>query len=170
MGVTIRRVATYTDTIEQAHQTLGIRVFASPDEIKKAWRLRARETHPDHSGSARAFREVQAAAKILLAEGAREFYEAEVRATAASRETTYTPPSPPRPASAAPHPARTRSRTRRRPALLIAAMFGFVIAPHLQQIGVTWDPLPFHDLCEAMQSLDWVFFAAWLWLKKPVPT
>jgi hypothetical protein len=168
-------VATYTDIIEQAHQTLGIRVFASLDEIKKAWRLRARETHPDHNGSAMAFREVQAAAKILLAEGAREFYEAEVRATFAARETTYTPPSPspsppPRPASAAPHPARTRSRGRRRPALLIVAVFGFVFAPHLRELGVTWDPLLFHDLCEAMQSLDWVFFVAWLWLRKPVTT
>ena len=171
MDVTIRRVATYTETIEQAHRTLGIRVFASPDEIKKAWRLRARETHPDHNGSARAFREVQAAATILLAEGARAIYEAEVHATVASRETTYTPPSPsPRPASASPHPARTRSRARRRPALLTAAVFGFVFAPHLRELGVTWDPSPFHVLCEVMQSLDWVFFAAWLWLRKPVAT
>jgi len=172
VGVTIRRVATYTDTIEQAHRTLGLRVFASRDEIKKAWRTRARETYPDHNGSARAFREVQAAAKVLLAEGAREFYLAEARRTAATQQaTTNATSSPTVPStSTAQQSAQTRSRAHRRPALLIAATFGFVIAPHLREFGFTWDPLPFHDLCEAMQSLDWVFFAAWLWLRKPVTT
>jgi curved DNA-binding protein CbpA len=165
-------VATYTDTIEQAHRTLGIRVFASPDEIKKAWRNRARETHPDHNGSARAFREVQAAAKVLLAEGAREFYLAEARRAAATQQATTNATSPPTApsTSTAQQSAQKRSRAHRRPVLLVAAMFGFVIAPHLRELGVTWDPLPFHDLCEATQSLDWVFFAAWLWLRKPVTT
>jgi curved DNA-binding protein CbpA len=172
VGVTIRRVATYTDTIEQAHRTLGLRVFASPDEIKKAWRARAHETHPDHNGSARAFREVQAAAKVLLAEGAREFYLADARRAAATqRATTNATPPPTAPSTAeAQQSAQTPSRAHRRPVLLAAAMFGFVLAPHLRELGLTWDPLPFHDLCEAMQSLDWVFFAAWLWLRKPVAT
>jgi hypothetical protein len=162
-------VATYTDTIEQAHRTLGLRVFASRDEIKKAWRTRARETHPDHNGTARAFREVQAAANVLLAEGAREFYLAEARrADATQRAKTNATSSTAAPStSTAQQTAETRFRAHRRPILLVAAMFGFVLAPHLRELGVTWDPLPFHDLCEAMQSLDWVFFAAWLWLKKP---
>lgn len=172
------------DTIEQAHQTLGLRVFASPNEIKKAWRNRANETHPDHGGNAKAFREVQAAADVLLTEGAREFYQAEFqRAAAAQRAASYeTSATSTRPTSyAAPPPtarrtstirdsARTRPRFHRRPALLAAAILGFVIAPHLRELGLAWDPRPFHDLCEAMQSLDWVFFAAWLWLRKPVTT
>jgi hypothetical protein len=48
---------------------------------------------------------------------------------------------------------------------LAAAMFGFVLAPHFQELGLTWDPLPFHDFCEMMQSFDWVFIFAW-WLVK----
>jgi integrase/recombinase XerC len=55
----------------------------------------------------------------------------------------------------------------RRPALLIGAMFDFVIAPHLRELGLAWDPQPFHDFCNAMHSLDWVFLGAWWWLKKP---
>lgn len=169
------------DTIEQAHRTLGLRVFASPNEVKKAWRVRANETHPDHGGNAKAFREVQAAAKVLLAEGVREFYQEETRRAAAAqraasyatsptsaRPTSYAAPPTARPTSTTPDSARTRPRVRRRPLLLIAAVFGFVLAPHFRELGVTWDPLPFHDFCEAMQSLDWVFFLAWLCIKKPV--
>jgi hypothetical protein len=51
---------------------------------------------------------------------------------------------------------------------LAAAFFGFVIAPHLRELGLSWDPLPFHDFCEMMQSLDWVFFGAWWLFKKRV--
>jgi len=169
VGVTIGHVATYTDTIEQAHRTLGLRVFASPDEIKRAWRIRANETHPDHNGSARAFREVQAAVEVLLAEGAREFYLADARrAAAAHQATTNVTSSPTAPStSTAPQPSQKRSRAHRRPILLAAAIFGFVLAPHLRELGLTWDPLPFHDFCNAMQSLDWVFLGAWWWLKKP---
>jgi len=166
----MRHVTTYTDTIEQAHRTLGLRVFASPDEIKRAWRIRASETHPDHNGSASAFREVQAAAEVLLAEGARDFYLAETRRAAATRQATTnatsstTAPSTP----TAKQSPQTRPRAHRRPVLLAAAVFGFVFAPHLRELGLTWDPLPFHDFCNAMQSLDWVFLGAWWWLKKPV--
>jgi curved DNA-binding protein CbpA len=172
------------DTIERAHRTLGLRVFASPEEIKKAWRVRANETHPDHGGNAKAFRDVQAAADVLLAEGAREFYQAESRRTAAAqrapsyatsgtsaRPTSYAAPPPTaKRTSTIADSARPRPRVHRRPALLVAAIFGFVIAPHLRELGLSWDPLPFHDFCEVMQSFDWVFFAAWLWLRKPVTT
>ena len=170
MGVTTRHVATYTDTIEQAHWTLGLRVFASPDEIKKAWRIRARKTHPDHNGSARDFREVRAAVKVLLAEGAREFYLAEARRAAATQRATTKATSPPTAPSTseAQRSAQTPSLARRRPVLLAAEMFGFVLAPHFRELGLTWEPSPFHDLCEAMQSLDWVLFVAWLWLRNAV--
>jgi hypothetical protein len=46
---------------------------------------------------------------------------------------------------------------------LAAAIFGFALAPHLREL-----PLPFHDFCQAMHTLDWVFLGAWWWLKKPV--
>ena len=181
MGVTIGCVETSPDTIERAHRTLGLRVFASPDEIKKAWRIRARETHPDHGGSAKAFREVQAAAETLLVEVAREFYEEEARRVAAAqratsyatsrptaRPTSYATSSPTaRTTSTVQYSVRTLPRVHRRPTLLVAAVFGFVVAPHLRELGVTWDPLAFHDFCEGMQSLDWVFLGAWWWLKKP---
>lgn len=173
------------DTIEGAHQTLGLlRVFASSDEIKKAWRVRSNETHPDHGGNAKAFREVQAAAKTLLAEGAREFYQEETRrATAAAaqraasyatsatsaRPTSYAAPTPTTgPTSTIPDSVRAGPRVHRRPALLAAAILGFVIAPHLRELGLTWDPLPFHDFCQVMQSFDWVFLGAWWLLKKRV--
>lgn len=162
-------MATYTDTIEQAHRTLGLRVYASPDEIKKAWRVRARKTHPDHNGSARAFREVQAAAKVLLAEGAREFYLAEVRRTAATQQATTNATSPPSaPSTPTAQQSGKRPRGHRRPVLLAASIFGFVLAPHLRELGLTWNPLPFHDFCNAMHALDWVFLGAWWMLKKPV--
>lgn len=163
-------MATYTDTIEQAHRTLGLRVYASSDEIKKAWRIRARETHPDHNGSARAFQEVQAAAKVLLVEGAREFYLAEAQRTAATeQDATNTTPPPTRPGPPEGEQSeRSPSRAHRRPVFLAAAMFGYVLAPHLRELGLTWDPLPFHDFCSLMHSIDWVFLGAWWWLRKPV--
>jgi curved DNA-binding protein CbpA len=160
-------VETFTDTIERAHRTLGLKAFAAPHEIKRAWRNRTRETHPDHGGSAAAFREVQTAVKILSAEGVREFYEEEVRRIAAAkRVATFSTSSPDaRPTSVPRNPVRIPPRVHRNPALLAAAIFGFVFAPHFQELGLTWDPLPFHEFCEMMQSLDWVFFFAW-WLVK----
>jgi hypothetical protein len=41
--------------------TLGVAADASLDDIKKAFRARARETHPDHGGEAVRFRAVKAA-------------------------------------------------------------------------------------------------------------
>lgn len=112
---------------------------------------------------------MQAAAEVLLAEGAREFYLAEARRAAASQQaTTNATSSPTAPStSTAQQSAQTSSRAHRRPVLLAAAMFGFVLAPHLRELGLTWDPLPFHDFCNAMHDLDWVFLGAWWWLKKP---
>jgi hypothetical protein len=42
-------------------ETLGVPAGASVEEIKKAFRARARETHPDHGGDAVRFRAVKAA-------------------------------------------------------------------------------------------------------------
>jgi curved DNA-binding protein CbpA len=134
---------TYTQTIENAHRTLGLRPFATDDEIRKAWRAKIRETHPDHGGSADAFRVVQLAAQMLMAEGVRECFEAETSRTTA-------PPS--------------RPRSHRYRTLLAGAIFGYLFAPHLSQFGVTWSPL--RDIGELMQHLESIFLIGWLFVKK----
>lgn len=42
-------------------KVLGLSLPVSLDDVKQAFRIKARETHPDHHGSAEAFREVQQA-------------------------------------------------------------------------------------------------------------
>ena len=162
-----------TADIEQAHKTLGLTPFAQPHDIRRAWRTKAHQTHPDHGGSAQDFAEIQAAAMLLLAEGAREYYETQVRYAAAEKRaaTHVTPPPTSQPASTARRTTLVRSWSRRRPALFIAGIFGYWIAPHFQEFGISWNPAPLHDLCQVMQSLDWVFLAGWmLWVKKtPTP-
>ena len=44
-------------------ETLGITARATADDLKRAFRQRARATHPDRGGDAEAFREVQRAFK-----------------------------------------------------------------------------------------------------------
>lgn len=52
-------------TIEEAYQILGLQFGASHEEVRAAYRRRARETHPDAGGSAQEFIRVQAAYEIL---------------------------------------------------------------------------------------------------------
>jgi len=159
-------VETFTDTIERAHRTLGLKAFAAPHEIKRAWRNRTRETHPDHGGSAAAFREVQTAVKILSAEGVREFYEEEVRRIAAAkRVATFSTSSPDaRPTSVPRNPVRiplastgTRHSWQRRfSVLFLRLIFKNSVLPGTVTVSrVLWDDA----------ILDWVFFFAW-WLVK----
>jgi hypothetical protein len=53
-------------------QRLQVHPNASPDEIKRAYRQRALETHPDRGGDAEAFREVQRAYEEALRRRARK--------------------------------------------------------------------------------------------------
>jgi hypothetical protein len=100
----------------------------------------------------------------------RESYESELRRTTTAETTVPTPT----PTANATQSIRTSApvppRVRRHPSLLAAAVFGCLIAPHFRELGLMWSPAPFHDFCQLMQSLDWVFLAAWWWIKKPTTT
>jgi hypothetical protein len=50
------------------HEVLGVRPGASPDEVRAAWRRRARATHPDRGGDEEAFSEVLEAYRRLTGE------------------------------------------------------------------------------------------------------
>lgn len=157
----------FHQTIEDAHRTLGLSVFADEMEVRMAWRAKARATHPDHGGNSDDFQEAFVAAQILLDEGVRDYYKSELLRSAEVKQARANATPPKRGYVNEPHsnlvPARTRHH--RHPALLIAAIFGVLIAPHFIQLGVTWTPLL--DLCAMMHILDWVFFAAWIWIKSP---
>ena len=52
------------------HEVLGVRPGASPDEVRAAWRRRARATHPDRGGDEEAFAQVLEAYRRLSGERA----------------------------------------------------------------------------------------------------
>jgi len=52
------------------HEVLGVRPGASPDEVRAAWRRRARATHPDRGGDEATFAEVLEAYRTLSGEQA----------------------------------------------------------------------------------------------------
>jgi curved DNA-binding protein CbpA len=154
-----------TKDIENSHATLGLRPFAKEDEIRSAWRSKVSQAHPDHGGSADAFRLIQQAAELLLKEGAREYYEAESCRIAANGAPTQTPAPP------YGHKAKRTSgskpsepKVQRRPELLAAAILGCFFAPHFRQFGLTWTPI--REIGEVMHLLDWVCLAGWLRIKK----
>jgi acyl-coenzyme A thioesterase PaaI-like protein len=49
----------------RARRVLGVASDAGPDEIRRAFRVRAHLTHPDHGGTSAAFAEVLAAFELL---------------------------------------------------------------------------------------------------------
>ncbi len=53
-------------TLDEAARELGVSVDASPAEVETAYRRRARETHPDRSGTDDAFIRISAARATLL--------------------------------------------------------------------------------------------------------
>ena len=52
-------------TVAEAYATLGLRPGASHEDIRRAHRERARQSHPDMGGSPEAFIRVQAAYEVL---------------------------------------------------------------------------------------------------------
>jgi len=57
------------------YDTLGVEPTASPDEIKRAYRKRARETHPDHGGDTAEAAQVNGAYLVLSDPAKRERYD-----------------------------------------------------------------------------------------------
>ena len=57
------------------YKILGTRKNAKPETIKKAFRKKARETHPDHGGDPEEFKKVQEAWRILRDPKWRAFYD-----------------------------------------------------------------------------------------------
>jgi DnaJ-domain-containing protein 1 len=55
-----------SDEVTRALRRLGLRVGASANDVRQAFRERARESHPDRGGDARAFRELLAAYETAL--------------------------------------------------------------------------------------------------------
>ena len=170
VGATMEDVETDNAAIERALRTLDLSAYAKRDEIQRAWRAKAYETHPDRGGNASAFQKAQAAVKMLLAEENRDYFQTEDRnadfiecaPSQSAQPTTFRRATPSFESSL------PRRQVFRRPWLLVAAIFGCLIAPHFHELGLTWEPAPFHDFCEIMESLDWVFFAGWLFIRKPV--
>jgi len=57
------------------YEALGLEPGASSDEVKAAYRAKAKEHHPDAGGNAEAFKEVQEAYEVLSDQDARRAYD-----------------------------------------------------------------------------------------------
>jgi curved DNA-binding protein CbpA len=63
--------------MKNLYRVLGVRLDASPEEIKSAYRKKAREHHPDRSGDPKEFLEIAQAYEVLSDPEARSRYEVE---------------------------------------------------------------------------------------------
>ncbi|MFZ4843165.1 MULTISPECIES: J domain-containing protein [Mycetocola] len=89
------------------YEVLGVAGSASEDDLRRAYRRRARETHPDTGGSAAAFDEVQRAWELVGTIEARASYDR-------GSSSTSSPAEPGATWSAAPRPPRQDSRPKAR--------------------------------------------------------
>lgn len=102
------------------YAALGVGLGATPDQIRAAYRAKARETHPDRGGSAETFGRVQAAYRLLRQPRERAQYDRELRAWLAAHggvlcpvcgEANRTPPEEVRSCATCDHDLPTRPRT-----------------------------------------------------------
>jgi hypothetical protein len=78
------------------YETLGVPATASHDELRKAYRRKLRETHPDTGGAARHFHAVQHAWELIGTPEARAAYDRGGRAAATGADRTWAPAPPPK--------------------------------------------------------------------------
>jgi hypothetical protein len=76
------------------YEVLGVSATASDDELRRAYRRRLRETHPDAGGRAAAFHAVQHAWELVGTAEARAAYDARGLRSRASAPPVYAPPAP----------------------------------------------------------------------------
>lgn len=77
-------VAGSFDLTRSAYEILGVDESASDEEIRRAYRRRARDTHPDMGGNAHDFSEVQQAWELIGTADARASYRAAQQTSSAS--------------------------------------------------------------------------------------
>jgi curved DNA-binding protein CbpA len=77
------------------YEVLGVPATVTDDELRRAYRRRARETHPDAGGTARDFDRVQRAWELIGTTEARAAYDRGARPSA-DDDRTWAPAPPPR--------------------------------------------------------------------------
>lgn len=76
------------------YEVLGVSATASEDELRRAYRRRLRETHPDAGGRADAFHAVQHAWELVGSPEARASYDARGLRAASPERPVYAPQAP----------------------------------------------------------------------------
>ncbi len=76
------------------YEVLGVPASATHDELRRAYRRRLRETHPDAGGRPASFHAVQHAWELVGTVEARAAYDARGLRSGATAPTVYAPPSP----------------------------------------------------------------------------
>jgi DnaJ domain len=84
------------------YETLGVSTTASHDELRRAYRRKLRETHPDTGGAARHFHAVQHAWELIGTPEARAAYDRGGRSGRAEDSRTWAPAPPPKRADSRP--------------------------------------------------------------------
>ena len=82
-----------TDLTEDYYELLGVPRNATPQQIKKAYRKKAPELHPDHGGSKEEFIALKEAYETLIDPEARKEYDRSAHKLGSDDHTTTPPPS-----------------------------------------------------------------------------